>query len=259
MIGGKLEKAFIWPLAMLLSLLAAFPVCAIAQGNTTNDSYNHAKRMLEREVYFDHRITIYCGAEFDERKNITLPDGFETPSHPKRALRVEWEHAVPAENFGRAFTEWREGSPECVNNRGNPFKGRRCAEKVNMEYRHMQSDMYNLFPAIGSVNAARGNKQYSELDDAAIGFGSCPAKMEGNRFEPPDHAKGALARTALYMEASYPHYRLSRQQTRLFQAWDRQFPVDEWECIRAARIEKLQGNANDFVKSRCKEAGFINN
>lgn len=188
------------------------PVSSLAQGNTTNDSYNRAKRMLEREVYYDHRITVYCLAEFDERKNIILPDGFETPSHPKRALRVEWEHAVPAENFGRAFSEWREGSPECINNKGNPFRGRRCAEKVNMEFRHMQSDMYNLYPAIGSVNAVRSNHQYAQLTDSASTFGSCPAKYEGNRFEPPNYAKGALARTALYMEDSYPHYRLSSQQ-----------------------------------------------
>lgn len=256
----SLKTTFEWGClsAAITALLTASPFFALAAGNVANDSYNHAKRMLERQVYFDHRVTIYCGAEFDERKNITLPEGFSTPSHPNRAHRVEWEHAVPAENFGRAFIEWREGSPECVNNNGNPFKGRRCAEKVNMEYRHMQSDMYNLFPAIGSVNAARGNKQYSKLPESSLNFGSCPAKMEGNRFEPPDNAKGQLARAALYMDASYPHYRLSRQQSRLFQAWDRMFPVDEWECTRAARIEKLQGNPNDIVKSRCLKAGYIN-
>ena len=121
---------------------------ALAAGNTTNDSFNRAKKMLAREVYFDHRITIYCGAAFDEKKNVVLPQGFETEKHQKRATRVEWEHAVPAENFGRAFEEWRNGHPECVNNKGQSFKGRRCAEKVNMEYRYMQADMFNLFPAI---------------------------------------------------------------------------------------------------------------
>lgn len=46
---------------------------ALSAGNTTNDSFNKAKKMLEREVYFDHRITIYCGAEFDEKKKVVLP------------------------------------------------------------------------------------------------------------------------------------------------------------------------------------------
>ena len=45
---------------------------ALSAGNTTNDSFNKAKKMLEREVYFDHRITIYCGAEFDEKKKFPL-------------------------------------------------------------------------------------------------------------------------------------------------------------------------------------------
>ena len=235
-------------LGMLLSLLLD-PEIILAAGNETNDSYNRAKKMLEREVYFDHRVTIYCEAEFDERKNTDLPAGFEPPSHPKRSDRVEWEHAVPVENFGRAFPEWRDGSPECIDNRGKAFKGRKCAEKANMTFRYMQSDMHNLFPAIGSVNAVRGNKQYSELEGDGD-FGLCTAKVNGNHFEPPDHAKVQLARAALYLAREYPQYRLSAQQ-RLFEAWDRKFAPDEWECRRAARIERLQGNANIFVKERC--------
>ena len=139
---------------LLLSfLLAAFllPALALAGGNTTNDSFSKAKKMLG-QVYADHRVTFYCGAAYDAQGNVTLPDGFETPKHEKRAGRIEWEHALPAENFGQAFHEWRDGSPECVDNKGNEFKGRKCAEKVNAEYRMMQADMYNLYPAIGAVN-----------------------------------------------------------------------------------------------------------
>lgn len=44
--------------------------------NVTIDSFNKAKKLLEREVYFDHRVTIYCNALFDEEKNITIPKGF---------------------------------------------------------------------------------------------------------------------------------------------------------------------------------------
>lgn len=60
---------------------------------------------------------------------------------------------VPAEHFGRTFSEWREGHSSCVNSKGKDFKGRRCTEKANTEYGYMQSDMYNPFPAVGSVNA----------------------------------------------------------------------------------------------------------
>lgn len=241
---------------ILTLVLSLVPALALAAGNTTNDSFSQAKRMLERQVYHDHRVTLYCGAEFNAQKRVTLPAGFTTPAHEKRATKIEWEHAVPAENFGRAFPEWRDGHPECVNRNGKPFKGRRCAEKVNMEYRHMQADMYNLFPAIGTVNAVRSNKQYSALPGSESAFGSCPAKVDGNRFEPPDRAKGQVARAALYMADSYPKYRLSRQQQQLFEAWDKMFPVDQWECTRAKRIEKLQGNANARVKQPCQQAGL---
>ena len=120
----------------------------------------------------------------------------------------------------------------------------------------MQADMYNLFPAIGAVNAVRSNKQYSELPGSQSAFGTCEAKVDGNRFEPPARSKGQVARAALYMADSYGKYRLSRQQEQLFNAWNKMYPVDEWECIRAKRIEKLQGNENRFVKEPCEKAGL---
>lgn len=251
-----LHKAALSLACVLLSLTMAGTGAAAGSGNTTNDSFNTAKRMLERQVYFDHRVTLYCGAGFDAHKNVDLPPGFTTPSHAKRARKVEWEHAVPAENFGRAFIEWREGDAACVDNRGKSFKGRKCAEKVNMRFRYMQADMYNLFPAIGAVNAIRSNFQYSELPQVSPAFGSCEAKVDGNRFEPPARARGQVARAGLYMAAAYPEYRLSAQQRRLFEAWDRTYPVDAWECTRARRIEQLQGNENPFVKRPCQAQGL---
>ena len=238
-------------------LFASFDAATIrAAGNETNDSFSKAKKMLERQVYFDHRVTIYCGASFDEKKNIDLPDGFMTEKHQKRASKVEWEHAVPAENFGRAFEEWREGHTQCVS-KGKPFKGRRCAEKVNMEYRHMQADMYNLFPAIGAVNAVRSNYRFTVLPDVASSFGSCPMKVSGRAVEPPEYTRGAIARTMLYMQDAYPKYKLSSAQMKLMTAWDKMHPVDAWECLRAKRIERIQGNENPFVKEACRKAGLL--
>ena len=116
-------------------VFALIPTLSFSQGNTVNDSFNKAKQLLERQVYYDHRVTLYCGAEFDEKKNITLPAGFIAQKHQKRATRVEWEHVVAAENFGRFFKEWREGDPVCINNKGKAYKGRRCAERANLDYR----------------------------------------------------------------------------------------------------------------------------
>lgn len=242
--------------AIVMAVALAVAGTAAAGGNTTNDSFNKAKKLLERNVYHDHRVTFYCQAPFDARKNITLPDGFTTPKHEKRAHRIEWEHVVPAENFGRAFVEWREGDDKCVDNRGRSFKGRKCAEKANETYRLMQADMYNLYPAIGAVNALRSNLRYGMLPSAKATFGSCPMKIEGNRAEPPEYTRGAIARTVFYMADSYPQYRLSDADRKLMQAWDKMYPVDAWECLRAKRIEKLQGNENRFVAQACRKAGL---
>lgn len=243
---------------LLLSFLLAallLPALALAAGNTTNDSFSRSKKMLS-QVYADHRITFYCGATYDAHGNVTLPDGFETPKHEKRADKIEWEHALPAENFGQTFTEWRDGALECVDNRGKEFRGRKCAEKVNPEYRMMQADMYNLYPAIGAVNALRSNFNYAMLAGEPATFGTCDMKIADRKAEPPTRARGQIARTYMYMQDSYSRYHMSRQQEQLMQAWDKQFPVDKWECTRAKRIEAMQGNENKFVKAPCQAAGL---
>lgn len=245
------------PAAQAAQAPDALEAAAAAQmkegGNVRIESFNKAKKALEKEVYFDHRVTIYCQAPFDEKKRITLPEGFSTPKHEKRAARVEWEHVVPAENFGRFFSEWREGASVCEDKKGRAFKGRKCAEKANRQYRLMQSDMYNLYPAIGAVNAIRSNYNYGMLLGVPNTFGVCPMKVADGRAEPPDYARGAIARTTLYMAAAYSDvYRLSRQQRQLMEAWSRTYPVDKWECRRAKRIEAIQGNANEFVAAACR-------
>lgn len=243
---------------LLLGALILAPAIVFAAGNERIQSFSQAKKILEREIYADHRVTLYCGAKFDERKRVELPAGFMTPKHAARAERVEWEHVVPAENFGRAFVEWREGADVCVDNRGKAFKGRRCAEKANAQYRYMQADLYNLYPAIGAVNAMRSNYRYSMLGDGVPAtFGSCSMKIDGRRAEPPEAARGTIARTVLYMADVYRGvYRLSNQDRRLMEAWDRRYPVDAWECTRARRIEAIQGNPNERVKEACRQAGL---
>jgi deoxyribonuclease-1 len=245
--------------AMRLFILLAFCLhisFTFAAGNTTNDSFQKAKRMLAQKVYFDFRVTFYCSAPYDKHGNIHLPEGFVTEKYQSRALRIEWEHIVPAENFGRNFKEWREGAPSCVDSKGKAFKARNCAEKANLEYRYMQADMHNLAPAIGAVNAARKNYNFALLPGAQNSFGTCPMKIEGNKVEPPESTRGMIARSYLYMQAEYPRYKMGKPQQRLMKAWNKTYPPNPWECTRARRIAKIQGNANKITEARCKEVGL---
>jgi len=37
----------------------------------------------------------------------------------------------------------------------------------------------------------------------------------------------------------------------MFEDWNRSDSVDEWECERARRIERIQGNRNEIVLDNC--------
>lgn len=238
-----------------MSLLVIVSGACVAEplGNTTITSFNTAKKIMQKHVYTttELRKTLYCDATFNAKKEITLPSDFKTSKYKNRLKRWEAEHVVPAENFGRTFIEWREGHPQCIDNKGKAFKGRKGAEKVNTEYRLMQSDLYNLYPAIGSVNAARQNYNFTLLPHATSNFGQCDVRIDGRKVQPPEQAHGAIARTYLYFEAAYPRYSMSKAQSQLMQAWDKQYPTTKVECQRAQRIKQQQGNTNPILAKRC--------
>ncbi|MFM2591306.1 endonuclease [Vibrio sp. TBV020] len=240
-------------LSIGLLVLISGSVIAQPTGNTTIASFSTAKKIMQKQIYTttEQRKTLYCGATFNSKKQLILPTGFKTNKYKNRLKRWEAEHVVPAENFGRTFIEWREGHPQCIDNKGKAFKGRKCAEKVNTEYRLMQSDLYNLVPAIGSVNASRQNYNFTMLPHAASDFGQCDVRIDNRKVQPPEQARGQIARTYLYFEAVYPRYSMSKAQRQLMQAWDKQYPVTKVECQRAQRIEKQQGNTNPILATRC--------
>ena len=219
--------------------------------NQSNQSFNKAKKLLEKKVFNKNKITIYCNASFTSLKNVIPPKGFKSDKYKKRSRRIEWEHVVPAENFGRTFKEWREGDPLCVTKKGKAFKGRNCASKLNVEYRYMQSDMFNILPAIGSVNALRRNYNFTLQPGVANSFGSCEMKIKNKKAEPPEVARGQIARIYMYMDATYPRYSISKQQRKLMNAWDKMYPVDSWECERTKKITKLQQSTNAIVQQQC--------
>ena len=237
-------------------LVATLITTTTLAANQEIQSFSKAKRILEKQVYNNHRITLYCGAIFDAKKKVTPPQGFTTTKYVKRAKKIEWEHVLPAENFGRTFSEWRNGHKLCINSKGKPYKGRKCAEKVNAEYRYMQSDMFNLYPAIGAVNALRSNSNLTLLPAAKSDFGSCAMKIDNRKAEPPKIARGQIARTYLYMDDAYKRYNMSKSQRQLMGAWDKMYPVDTWECRRSKKITSLQDSDNNVVKSRCQSAGI---
>lgn len=236
---------------LTISILSITSTTVFA-GNETIDSFYQAKKLLMKHFYQypENRVTIYCGAAFDAYKNIELPSGFDDSKFTSRSQRVEFEHVLAAENFGRTFSEWRDGHSQCVKN-GKSFKGRKCAELVNEEYRLMQADAYNLYAAIGSVNALRSNYNFQMLPHARSDFGSCDFRVDDRKAQPPEISRGMIARAYLYMESEYSRYKMSNSQRQLMTVWDKQYPVNRAECEKGYMIEQYQKNVNPILKSRC--------
>ncbi len=227
------------------------------RGNTKFQSFNKAKKILLRQVYQDHHTTFYCQCPFTKDKEILSSSKYTPKKKSKRAHRLEWEHIVPAHAFGQSFKEWREGHPKCVNKKGKPFKGRNCARKVVIKFRYMESDLYNLVPAVGEINGLRSNYSFGMIPGEKKEFGNCDMEIENQKAEPPPGVRGNIARTYFYMDWAFPgHGIISKKNRKLFQAWDKIDPVDDWECERCSRIEAIQGNENPFVKKVCIERGL---
>ncbi|WP_029917467.1 endonuclease [Pelobacter seleniigenes] len=72
------------------------------------------------------------------------------------------------------------------------------------------------------------------------------------KAELSENIRGDIALIYFYMNDAYPGRGIiSGKNRKLFEAWDKQDPVDAWECERERRIQKVQGNGTQFVMDRC--------
>lgn len=245
---------------MIKNILIILLFSIFANANSTIDSFSKSKKLL-KEVYKGHQITFYsdCKYNYKDRNNMIdrnlcgyIPRNEYTKSGKKneRANRIEWEHVIPAENFGRQFSCWRDGNTECVDSKGKKYKGRKCCSKVNQQFKYMEADMHNLVPAIGELNADRSNFRYGIIEDEKRNYGNnidFEIDFKTKRAEPKDDIRGNIARTYFYFEDTYG-MKISKQEKQLFNAWDKLDPVDKWEIEKNKRVEKIQGNKNKFIQ-----------
>lgn len=85
-------------------------------------------------------------------------------------------------------------------------------------------------------------------------FGSCDMEIAERKAEPPADVRGDIARTYFYMHDAYPGKGvISKKNRKMFESWDKEGPVDVWECERQNRIEAVQENSNNFVKNQCRK------
>lgn len=216
-----------------------------------NTSFSKSKKLME-QVYYNNMFSFYCNCQYsyqitDKSIKAVVDNkscGYMPRKNQKRGKYIEWEHVVPAWAFGNTRKCWREEI--CTDKYGNKYKGRKCCTKIDKVFKAMEADMYNLYPAVGELNADRKNYKYGIIPGEERKYGACDFEVADKLVEPKEDIRGDIARTYFYMEKTY-NVPISDKQRILFEVWDKQDKIDEWEIIRAKRIEKIQGNRNTFV------------
>lgn len=234
--------------------LACVLAVVLSAGFCMAGEFSESKRILLSKVYGNKGTTFYCGLPFTGKK-VDFAGGFVPIKDNPRARRLEWEHIVPASRFGRTFPEWTQGHPDCVDSKGKPYKGRKCAEKASAGFRAMEADMHNLVPADGQVNGYRSDYPFGDIPGEDADFGGCDMEIEEGVAEPPAGVRGDIARIFFYMVRKYPdRLALADWETEQFLRWHEEDPVDRFECLRERITEREAGYANEVVKTFCDQA-----
>ncbi|TMO02031.1 endonuclease [Pseudoalteromonas sp. S558] len=202
----------------ILALLACF-LCASVSGEQFT-RFSTAKKHLIKTLPKDAK-SIYCGCDIKKQGKKLVPDPTNCGYVPRntltrsgkvnvRALRIEWEHIVPAWEFGHQLQCWQNG-------------GRKNCRKVSAKFRQMEADINNLAPAIGEINTDRSNYRFGMLNEKATQYGRCEVKVNFKQrvIEPPVDARKRIADTYAYMQKTYG-LKISDKQKKLFNAWQQQ-------------------------------------
>lgn len=167
-------------------LTTAFSGHALADGINSFSQAKAAGVKVNADVPGD----FYCGCKINWQGKKGVVDlescGYKVRKNENRASRIEWEHVVPAWQFGHQRQCWQDG-------------GRKNCAKDPV-YRQMESDMHNLQPAVGEVNGDRGNFMYSQWNGGEGQYGQCGMKIDFKEkvAEPPARARQHCPYLLLY-------------------------------------------------------------
>ena len=169
-------------------------------------------------------------------------------SRIKRAHKLEWEHTMPAEQFGADLTCWH--SKLCTSANGKKYSGRKCCEKTSEEFNKREAELYNLWPSVGLVNQYRSNYHYTQFSNKnqSNSFFGCPFSINSSlrQVEPRNEVKGIVARANLFMSEHYS-IKLSDAQRRLFKEWSNKYPPSDYEISWSNQVKTIETYNNPFI------------
>jgi len=221
---------------------------------TWNRAKDLAAEVWESQLPGDGAYTsFYCGCRIDRTTRTGgsvdfASCGYEPRRNQSRASRLEWEHIVPASVIGQGRQCWAEGHSQCVNTRGEPFRGRDCCMRVDPEFVLAATDPVNLAPAVGEVNGDRSNRRFGQIEGEARAYGYCPVEIDfaADVIEPPENRKGDIARVWAYMSNAYG-IPLDPTTARLYTDWIAADPVSNEEILINRAIQGAGHRPNHFV------------
>ena len=217
-------------------------ICFIPLSNLNANSFSKTKKILLKKVYFDNQYTFYCGNPYKikqidgKEKAVIIKDKkyftsrndsfFNFWDDNLRAKVVEWEHVMPVEYFAKDLPCWKDG-------------GRKACSK-DKTFKIMESDMMNLVPAIGEINNDRSNFRFGNKFPKKTQYGNCEFEVDSKNkiVYPRAEIRGDIARIYLYMSKTY-NIKLSKKDRKMFEKWDLEDPISEWEKIKKERINKI--------------------
>ena len=239
----------------MLGVTTALILGTLSTPSYALESFAQAKKVLPK-IYatlekqsseLGNTSTLYCSCPIDYtfskkkvRWTVDLKScGYQVRKNANRAQRIEVEHVMPAWEFGHQLKCWQNG-------------GRKNCES-DTNFAKMEGDLHNLFPSVGEVNGDRANFQFTDWNGQPNQYGQCAiiVDFKNRQVQPPQHARGIIARTYLYMAEQY-NIRLAPQQRKLYEAWNKLFPAKPQECERNRLITKEEGHDNPFVTASCK-------
>lgn len=119
---------------------------------------------------------------------------------------------------------------------------RQCASKPG--YTEVAGDLHNMYPIVRSTDLDRRGSLFGDLPDD-VETRECGYQLSFQTFDPPDHAKGNVARAMIYMHMQHKLPLIGPLD--LYQRWNKADPPDAEEKRRNDAISKLQGNRNPYI------------
>ncbi len=237
-------------------VIVAFLFCLLCSSGllaqNVPSNWVSTKEDARDRIFFDDRVTLYCGCSYTHRSNRSGGDidlascDYDATgmTHRARAGRLEWEHVVPVSLMpARDFACWNEEL--WAEEHGCDEPGRKCCETTDPSAQKMIFDLHNLAPSVGQVNAQRSNDRYGLIAGENLPL-TCDVEFAPGMTEPAPSVRGDVARAWLYM---YSQHDLDLQPGELgmFLRWSQQDPPEQDELNRNDRVESLQGTRNPYT------------